>query len=468
MYIPDCLHPCAHFCYVFTHNRLLACVLKPTFFERESCSLTPSSFNSRVYCSDECESLDSASPSLSSATSSAYPSPYLDGMKTGNLDVPALIPSVLGHRPQHSISSSSSGWSALTDEEEGDPYVYVSSDYQSEMISLDVPSSKPSSHLHSKLSYARRPSTTNHRSMVPLLLRHNSSMTLSSGSSFGVPRSMPSPFYAATEDDCSSIYPSKDLPEDSSKREGTPGAARRKRNQASLPAYFSLLQGTTPSTGAASPSSSPRLPRRVPSVLQTLSRSMHTSPTTLKVSHAAVVLTTAEAHIERSAPRERGRQCECDPDARSASSRRLVARSPPRHLSQPALSAVHRARIDSVEKVTEWVSSSPVVGHHHSRKHTITVLEGTARRNSSPPPQPKYEFVDALTRGLRGCAIADDDEDEEEDGVEEIMEGRRGRRMVGELDEPMWEEAPGFGSGRSGLRARERGRAGVVRALALH
>ena len=403
--------------------------------------------SSRVYCSDECESLDNASPSFSSAASSAHPSPLVTPMKASNLDVPALVPSTLGHRARYSISSSSAssaGWSAVTDDEE-DPYVYTE---HPDMLS----DGSKSPGYQSGLFYARRPSTTNHRSTVPMLHRHTSAAS-SSASSFGMSRGLPSPFYASTEDDTSSLCISElSLHEDDA-------SARRKAKRTSLPAYFSLLQGS--SVGSSSGAGVTSSLRRSPSAVQAISRSLHASPTTPKVSHATVILTNAEAHIQSTTAtspttRGRGRRRERVPDARSASSRRSTARSPPRHLS-----AAQRARLDSVEKVAEWVSSSPVV-----------TLAG--RRNSSPQRKPKYEFVEALTRGLRGCAVAsssDDDDDDDQEKAdfsrEEMERTIRGRRRMDELDEPLSSGAPGYGNGRSGLRARERGRAVAARAIGL-
>lgn len=362
-------------------------------------------------------------------------------MKTGTLDIPALVPSTLGHRAQHSISSSSNSstsWSGVTEEDENEHFVYggESTDMLSE-------GSKSPGYL-SGLFYARRPAPTNHRAIVPMLHRH---ATSSSASSLGVPHSVPSPFYASTEDDASSVCMSELSLHDENEREGTP-SQRRKRNRASLPAYFSLLQGA--STGPSSPMSRSR---KGPSALQSISRSLQASPTTPKVAHATVVLTNVEAHIENT-PRGRGRRRERDPEARSASSRRSTARSPLRHHH---LSAVQRARIDSVEKVAEWVSSSPVIN-----------IPG--RRNSSPPRKPR--FVEALTQGLRDCAIASDDEDDdvsrEKDAARaEYERTLRGRRRAEELDEPLAGEAPGYGNGRSGLKARERGRAPTARAIGI-
>ncbi|GJE96455.1 hypothetical protein PsYK624_126520 [Phanerochaete sordida] len=428
------------------------------FEETEVCIQCGRPVDGRVYCSDECENLDGASPSLSSATSSAHPSPYVTSMKSSNLDVPALVPSTLGHRARYSISSSASStaWSAVTtDEDEEDPYLYTENP---DMLS---DGSKSPGY---GLFYARRPSSTNHRATVPMLHRHSSGIASSvsaSASSFGMSRGLPSPFYASTEDDASSVCISElSLHEDDA-------SARRKAKRTSLPAYFSLLQGSSVSSSVAASSS----PRRTPSALHALSRSLHASPTTPKVSHATVVLTNAEAHIETTAAtaatspiaRGRGRRRERDPSARSSSSRRSAARSPPRHLS-----AAQRARLDSVEKVAEWVSSSPVIA---------LAGAGTARRNSSPQRKPKYEFVEALTRGLRDCAVAsssedDDDEDTSDEKAVELSREDfertiRGRRRVDELDEAYHGNAPGYGNGRSGLKARERGRGVASRAIGL-
>lgn len=156
------------------------------------------------------------------------------------------------------------------------------------------------------------------------------------------------------------------------------------------------------------------------------------------------------------------------------------------------MTATQRARIDSVEKVAEWVgmvSSSVSVSVSVSR--SPVVLSGTIcapprsgrqahrrphhhqRRNSSPRNRSaKNEFVEAVRRGLRkgGCALDpfDDSESESEPfdeergrgekllGVVGVEENVRGRRRAEELDEPAARvgDAPGLGSGRSGLRAR--------------
>ena len=428
--------------------------------------LLTTSSSSRVYCSDECESLDSASPSISSAASSAYASPYLPSMKNapGNLDVPALVPSALGHRARYSISSSSNSstaWELATDEVEAD--AYVPNEHYHDMLSAEGQKSP------SALMYARRPSTTNHRSTVPTLHRHTSAAS-SSVSSAGLSHGMSSPFYAYTEDDTSSLC----ISELSLHEEADTASARRKAKRTSLPAYFSLLQGSSVSSvPAASPSTTSSHARRpgVPSALQAISRSLQASPTTPKVSHATVTISNAEtqAHIPSLAAststarqpepqRGRGRHRERDADIRSASSRRSTARSPPRQQRQ--LSAAQRARLDSVEKVAEWVSASPVLAAPH----------GHTRRNSSPQRKPRFDFVEALTRGLKGCAVDSEDDDADERRVverEQYERTLRGRRRVEELDEAQMQDAPGLGSGRSGLMARERGRAVAARAVGI-
>ena len=111
------------------------------------------------------------------------------------------------------------------------------------------------------------------------------------------------------------------------------------------------------------------------------------------------------------------------------------------------MSAQARARLNSVEKVADWVASSPVV--------RVPIPSG--RRNSSPPPKPKWELIgDSGVVLSGGCAIADDD-----DEVFGAME-TRGRRRANELDRApiavgFGERVggPGYGNGRSGLKGRE-------------
>ncbi|KAI0685672.1 hypothetical protein BC835DRAFT_1523332 [Cytidiella melzeri] len=518
----------------------------------------------QVYCSVECSTLDATSspipssltsPSLS-ATSSACPSPYIRST-TDCLDVPALVPSTLGHGHSHKYSISSSSNSSVG--------CSTSDDLTDASIAIQDPSLDPpcenakSPHLllhpaHAgMMQYARRPSATNHRSTVPLLLRNPSGMTMSSpssASSFGVGKSMPSPLYPTDGDDdgASSVCLSEEGDHHSRVSSSTTAdraQARRKRNRASLPAYFSLLHGhprspsttttaqlsssalssTSTKTGeAAHQSQQPSSPGtttrhwRTPSALAQLSRSLQlASPTTPRVSHATVSANSADfthansptsvkteravvdSGVESLSKREetlmdrtRGRARTRDPydvDARRSTrsveggggGRRGERRSPfPARRPQPParhqqqergrarMSAAQRARIDSVEKVAEWVSSSPVVNVAPVPLRPASYSQNAHRRNSSPEARRvKYEFVEALTRGLRGCAVGDsDDESEEEEEEEVVVDAQekenvvvvRGRRRVGELDVPPSLDAPGLGSGRSGLKAREGGR----------
>lgn len=381
------------------------------------------------------------------------------------------------------------------------------------------------------MQYARRPSSTNNRSTVPLLLRHSSGTTATtssasaSASSFGGPasgKSMPSPLYTpfssvdGTDDDAASSLCLSEEGDRQSHASSTPDQQRRRktRNRASLPAYFSLLQSQASPSAAHSSTGAATSPAgkghwRAPSALMQLSRSLQAaSPTTPRVSHATVVIPATDfshANSPVTSPavprrddtqpqlsaeemmeereRGRGRPRKRETDLRSASSRRerQSGRSPPprdrdredrhaveRERERTLMSAAQRARIDSVEKVAEWVSSSPVAA---------AGWRGRTRRRSgaalSMGGPGKYEFVEALTRGLRGCAGAsDEDEDEDEEDKEEREQEEReekeremvrGRRRVHELDEPIRGDAPGLGGGRSGLRARRGSREGVER-----
>ncbi|KAH8106875.1 hypothetical protein BXZ70DRAFT_903686 [Cristinia sonorae] len=456
----------------------------------------------QVYCSDECESLDATSPSAS-ASSSAYPSPYLRSTMNapGNLaDIPPLVPSALGgskahrgHRAQYSISSSSTssaGWSALSDEEDEDasyPHVNIEGENSFVPEGYGEGSLKSSLHPHSALLYARRPSTTNHRSTIPLLHKRASStsspLTAPVKSPLRVPLSSPT-----AEDDLSDVPPMSLSSSVSSTRsrkdtvrpakkdtvsasahdaseDPTVSNKRRTRNRTSLPAYFSLLQ-MSPSSPPTSQSSSSSNSRQA---LANLSQSLRASPATPRLAHP--LLHTAHAHAEpasRSATTvettPRGRFERRNPETRSISGRRSLGRSPPRQPSRtkasspspcrhhPPLGSQARARLDSVEKVFEWVSNSP----SHLRGRTVT------RRNSSPPAKPNKRELAKDTGAVRDLytrcmqqAVLDDEEMQRPRRKEDI----RGRRTTGELDDLETNpDAPGYGNGRSGLKTRERQR----------
>ena len=460
---------------------------------------------SRAYCSDECESLDVTSPSIST-TSSAHPSPFLQSTNNApNLaEVPALLPSALGHsldarkshRVRHSESSSSNSsasWSAVEDDydEDGPSILYganADDEYyamQPDYLASDAPLKPSPSFLAmqrnapSSLAYTRRPSTTNTRSTIPTLHHRNSSVSTPSTGSTGVSRSIPGD--CPSEDDLSDAPPSSSSVcsgrRRSRKSEGAPSinednergedtvTGKKRRNRASLPAYFSLLVST---------STTPRS-HKGPSALSMLSRSLQnsSSPPTPRIARPVVDTTTAFALPQsvrvtkaQSPPAEaapRGRSRRRDPEGRSLSSRRSPSRSP-RPRAHAHQSAQARARLDSMEKVADWVAHSPVVAAGVRAARQLA-----QRRNSSPPPLPKFERMHLRDSGVEfdvaylSSAVVEDDEVQVS---EEEM--RRGRRRVNELDPTPFGvggNAPGYGNGRSGLmyRDRERGRTAVKR-----
>ncbi|KZT09726.1 uncharacterized protein LAESUDRAFT_646236 [Laetiporus sulphureus 93-53] len=483
----------------------------------------PVTVDGRAYCSDECESLDATSPSVS-ATSSAYASPYLHSSSgPGNLlDVPALVPSSIGvalqgsspykaHKSRHSISSSSTSsavWSVSTDEEEeevlstaADEELGCGRDY----LSIDGGSKTGGSlgrYLYQPrgLSYARRPSGTDHRSTVPTLNRRTSSMSDPSAADSESLQSAPAPCCAVDDDfsdavsSASSVYSYGARAESRHSRKASSVnhvsteqehdadntiTSKSRRNRVSLPAYFSLLTTSTPS-----PSSTRS--QRTPSSLQTLAtvtRSLQSSPPTPRVAHPIMDPITAysQAHskLQGVEATSRGRRRQRDPNARSSSGR-SAARSPPRQSTRPRVSGTPppcthhlarispqaRARLDSIEKVTDWVSNSTAAAQ---RGRTLT------RRNSSPLAKPQLEtFVGSpsseddiaavrqfLARSLHFRYAPSLNED-----PSVALEGRRGRRKVEELDAPPSGiesgVAPGYGNGRSGLKSRGRSRGRTV------
>ncbi|KAG1754390.1 hypothetical protein EDB19DRAFT_1892399 [Suillus lakei] len=193
----------------------------------------------RAYCSDECENSDIA-----------LSSPYI-GFTPGG-EVPPLVPSALGtalssnfhKRGRYSVSSSSTSsasWSVFTDaEEEGCASVGIDDEttYEGDSLESGDGFARSAGFLHpcksSGLSYTRQPSATNNRSTIPLLHRRTSS---TSSSGFGQAHS-------SAEDDADSM---SDVPfhEKPSEREREHNKLTS-RNRASLPAYFSLLQVSSP------------------------------------------------------------------------------------------------------------------------------------------------------------------------------------------------------------------------------
>ncbi|KAL1744054.1 hypothetical protein HDZ31DRAFT_39556 [Schizophyllum fasciatum] len=390
-----------------------------------------------AYCSDECQSLDTASPCLSSE-SSALSSPHI-GYEAAAGDVPALVPSALGSalstyraRNRYSVSSSSASstaWSAGEDDEDEDDDTGASEYSFQDGDDVDPKTGTPATTVHTvhhpPISYARRPSGTNTRSVVPHLHRRTSSQS-SSGHVRGTPQSVPihSRMRGGMDDDdmysdCTSSRDESDYAEDEQdagaqlRKQSTITKAKRSRNRASLPAYFSLLQMDT-SMPLGSPKKnaqrqSPTTPRL--SLVEPPPGLMSAPPTTL--THCTPRGRRRDLAQSRSTDRERS--------TRSTSRSRhetIVGRSPP-----------FRPRTGvqgSVEKVFDWAN--------------VGLLRGrtSVRRNSSPPPKMQLR-PEGPVRG----PSADD--------------GRRGRARVQELDGIGTSAAhPGFGMGRSGLLHRER------------
>lgn len=381
-------------------------------------------FDRRAYCSDKCQNLDTASPSISSA-SSTFSSPRIP-YTLGN-EVPALIPSALGsaftnyshNRNRHSISSSSASstaWSLLTDSDDDDALVSEYSSQADGTDSMYEGSSKSASFLHSMhtsaLSYARRPSGTNNRTTIPYLHRRTSSGS-SSGHVRGIPRSAPSHSSAAEEDEYHFDFGfdnDRNAPENEKNLSIITTKEKRSRNRASLPAHFSLLQL----------SGSPIQPRSSPSSSGTAVRP---SPTTPRLPLPGVCpYSSTSLHPT---PRGRGRQPGSSRSSRRSDDSISRSRSRPLKLT----------RIDGVEPEVDW------------SKLDMNRGRPAVRRNSSPPPKMLLSSVALEDHHRLNMTSGPEDRSRERPKT-------RGRaRMDGQA--PM-EEAPGYGNGRSGLLHRQR------------
>ncbi|KAF9014053.1 hypothetical protein BDQ17DRAFT_1230489 [Cyathus striatus] len=403
----------------------------------------------RAYCSDDCANTDTTSPSISSS-SSALSSPHL-GYTAGG-DVPALIPSLLGSalkdckgRSYYSSSSSCASWSVLTDDEEDAEYNGASSEcsfndgsesiYDGSSQSANYPYSlKPSA-----LNYARRPSGTNNGSAT---YGHPSKHLCSDPSvphSRGYPRSAPNHSRSSTEDesdfgsssrdrfDTDDLELQSDDYEESCKPRSPATKARRNRNRASLPAYFSLLQmNSSTNEVRSSPLSS--------SSAQTVAR---LSPPTPKLANSSAFLQSGLSQAFSAAsiiqtPLRGRRRVPGD----SRSSRRSGSSHSRSHSRRP-----RHEHCLAAEEISE--SDIP------SRGRT------NVRRNSSPPP--KMLLTDVSDRGRALLAVRQ--------AAEIVVERSqssgfktRGRARLDELEGGP-KDAPGFGNGRSGLVNRERERA---------
>ncbi|GLB34734.1 hypothetical protein LshimejAT787_0202990 [Lyophyllum shimeji] len=398
-----------------------------------------------AYCSEDCQSQDtSESPSISSA-SSAVSSPNL-GYATGG-DVPPLVPSALGsalskyargrhHYSVSSSSASSTSWSVATDDEDdgslGVSSYGVSRWHESEDSLYEgssksanfVDSMKPSP---SALSYARRPSGTNNRSTVPNPHGRASAHVPE------VPHSSPLHSHLSTDDDAgySDVgFSSRDESESEFHVTKPVSPPKSKRNRASLPAYFSLLQMSNLSDGKrispVSTSSGNTIARRSPPTPKlSLAGLTHSSSTIPSIaSH------TTPRGRRRVQGESRGSRCSGDSSSRSHSRSRRALPS----FSQEALYSQESQTDD--EGFTDW-SSAP--GLSRGRP--------PVRRNSSPPPKMMLS-TDALEDHNRALAAASRAEGALPSGF---------RKTRGRFKPEADVDAPGFGCGRSGLLARERG-----------
>ncbi|KAG6880247.1 hypothetical protein C0992_001815 [Termitomyces sp. T32_za158] len=397
--------------------------------------LTPHPPHSKAYCSEDCQSQDASSPSISSA-SSAVSSPNTS-YATG-ADVPPLLPSALGSalskyarsRHHHSVSTSSaSSWSAVTDDDD-EPYpglstYHTNAFYESADSLYDA--KPPQNHLDtikpsSALSYARRPSGTNNRCMVS-----NPHPRTNSAHVHDIPRSAPLHSHLSTDDDGAYSdfgFSSRDDSEPEIHIAKLGFSQKPKRNRASLPAYFSLLQMTGKRVSPVSSSSN-----------HTISR---VSPSTPKVALASI-------NPPRSTPRGRRRVADNDRANRSSSESSSRSPSRPRRTSTQQSAACSRKALDE-----DALANSSVPG--------LTRGRPTVRRNSSPVPV-KMLSADALNN--HNCALAA--AAMRPDGVHSPFPHETRGRLKVETDV----DAPGFGIGRSGLLHRTRAPANIRSGRAL-
>ncbi|KAF8844874.1 hypothetical protein BDN67DRAFT_893924 [Paxillus ammoniavirescens] len=372
--------------------------------------------DSRAYCSDECESRDAYnSPSISSA-SSALSSPYLDYTMGG--EIPALLPSALGtalstfqKRVRYSTSSSSTSsasWSVFTEAEDDEPAVGIDEDfgYEGDSMETGIDASMRSlgPHHSSKVSglmYTRRPSATNHRSLIPLLHRRTSS-----GSSSGqVPSSIEDDVEFACEAPPQSFHEQACSARAREKNKLTiTSKTKRTRNRASLPAYFSLLQINSPQRSPPHPSSA-----------NSVDLDSQPSPPTPKIA-SLLAMSGLRSSLEAT---PRGRRREPETSRHSHSRSRSHSR-------------MRQGLRSSVEQVFDW-SRAPM-----SRGRPAV------RRNSSPLPKMMVSMEEFEDPAL----IA---------GPASHVNQRRGRYRTHELQgRGSSRDAPGYGNGRSGLKERER------------
>ncbi|KAJ7632830.1 hypothetical protein FB45DRAFT_913638 [Roridomyces roridus] len=319
----------------------------------------------RAYCNDFCQNGDASS----SEASSPFSSPHL-AYASGTQDVP---PFTLGkaHERYSTSSSSASSWSVVTDDD---------SEYE------HGPSQA--------LFYARRPSGTNNASIFPHL-------RTSSASSVCLPQSAPSSDHFLSNDDedyASDVPLEKPVQHTMAPSAASTTKSRRKRNRASLPAYFSIL--TTSNTTAAarmspvSVSSTNTFSRHSPPTPKLASAYAHTAPPSAINSHFTPRgrRNDASPHLLRSA----SRSCSPSPDCRR----------------------------DSDEKVADWSSAM-------ARERGRAV-----RRNSSSSADVSPSGSRAPTRGRARVNELDGPTSPERPGFGHGRSGLISRAKRGVMDSP--------------------------------
>ncbi|VDB97621.1 unnamed protein product [Peniophora sp. CBMAI 1063] len=314
---------------MFEEDLCLQCGVKPC---------APSS----VYCSHSCAELDAApsSPALSpsqSTASSAFPSPSLPPSLGSNYNIPPL-------------ALDRAGAAIIAAKGRGDVWDDSDSD-----------ASEPAY----ALSYARRPSATNNRSMIPTLTHSKPSMHRRGSSSLSSDLS---------------VSPSSST--HTHLHSQTTITARKRANRASLPAHFQLLQT------ASSHSPSLRATRPGLAIPSLALSGAHTrvSPSTPKLAGPAFDCTPALAGASPSsapmasiastyastyASEERGRRREPGSSRRRESSRSASrSRNRSRSRSRPPREADDEARGRRFAGARDWVGAREY-GFGHGRTGLI-------------------------------------------------------------------------------------------------
>jgi hypothetical protein len=420
------------------------------------CFQCQSFYYSRAYCSDDCQTNDISSPSISSS-SSTRSSPYIT-CANGD-DVPPLVPSALGsalksymafNRYNVESSSASSASRSFTDDEDEAIYHFGSGSSDHDVSDGIYDGSSKSVTIPSGLSYARRPSGTNNSSTVPHPHRR-----IRSDSSFAPPRSVP--IYSHPQADDDDYFDIGSLPEDvagaddsdhllsdqdwyrlKSKYQGSK-PSKRSRTRASLPACFSLLQTTSSKDNGSSPvlssSSGNTIARPSPPTPKLTSHNRLS-----QAQYPPAVFSTPRGR-RRDVVNSRGARPTLNDSSTSGSrsgTRPLVEESP--RLVEPSF----YSRTDlkgSTERLVDW---SSVPGFPHRGRATL-------RRNSSPLPKMIIGVEDPAL--VIGATI----KNRQEDSGSRLGARTRGRARVEDFGRDSHStDAPGFGYGRSGLLDRER------------